>query len=1015
MREPSGQGIRGPKGRGCLFAFALLALFGAARVDAQAITFFARDTGNINFVTTGGSLRNSATQTCNVNGSSTTALSGVPPGTTIRTAYLYWGGSGSTVDSSVRFNNTVVNASRTFTRTFVNGGTSYPYFGGFADVTSIVTTAGGNANYTFTDLTINTGTPHCTPSAVVGGWALFVIYEGASERLRAINIYDGLDYFFGSQVVQNPTGFRVPPTNIDGRIAVFTLEGDPANSGASGGFSESLRFNGVALDDGIDVPGSVPQEQQFDGTINTQGIQTSYGIDVDLYDVSALLAPGETSATTTYSSGDDLVLLMAQVVSATSEPAVDLAITKTHSGTFVAGGTGTYEITVSNVAGAEREDNTVTVTDVLPAGLTYNSFSGTGWSCGNVGQTVTCTHPPTLNAGASFPVLSLVVNVLQAAAANVTNTVSVSTPSYEVVTANNSTTDPTATLDPNLSTSTKTVIDLNGGDAAPGDVLRYTVTLTESAGGQAVNVSLVDSVPGNVTFDGFVSIPAGASSSFAVAPAGDNNTGQITVSNITVPASGSVTVVFDVLVNAAAMAGATIDNEAVITNPNGADATPNAPQVVVLASQLPTTGIKFIYLRQLGGVQTLTRNVPTGADQNEVINSDQTDTWTFTPALQQQINIPAGAIPVRLWLSRSGGGGGSSRNFTVTLSSPGFTATTTASVNIGSTTTASEESFSLGNAVPRTFPAGTVFTLTVRNNSNNSVTLWHNGDGDPGNNSRIELDSQVVINVDSVQTYNAAFPGGVLTSTFVPGNTVFVRAQISDPFGSFDISSARITLVDPNGVNQVADVAMTEQAAPATCSSTSSATCVFQYQYTVPANAAAGTWTARVIGFEGSEGTVEDLGIGTFLVALPSLTILKSSTVVSDPLNNTTNPKRIPLSVVRYDITVTNGGLGYVEANSLAIIDAVPANSVMFVSTTSGNPVVFVNGSTPSGLTYNYATNVTYSSTGVAGPWTYNPVPDANGYDPNVRAVRVRPGGVMNAASGVSTPGFTVQFRVRVN
>ena len=191
----------------------------------------------------------------------------------------------------MRFNNTVVNASRTFTRTFVNGGTSYPYFGGFADVTSIVTTAGGNANYTFTDLTINTGTPHCTPSAVVGGWALFVIYEGASERLRAINIYDGLDYFFGSQVVQNPTGFRVPPTNIDGRIAVFTLEGDPANSGASGGFSESLRFNGVALDDGIDVPGSVPQEQQFDGTINTQGIQTSYGIDVDLYDVSALLAP----------------------------------------------------------------------------------------------------------------------------------------------------------------------------------------------------------------------------------------------------------------------------------------------------------------------------------------------------------------------------------------------------------------------------------------------------------------------------------------------------------------------------------------------------------------------------------------------------------------------------------------------------------------------------------------------------------------------------------------------------
>jgi hypothetical protein len=39
-----------------------------------------------------------------------------------------------------------------------------------------------------------------------------------------------------------------------------------------------------------------------------------------------------------------------------------------------------------------------------------------------------------------------------------------------------------ATLDPNLSTSTKSVVDMNGGEASPGDTLRYTITLTESAG-----------------------------------------------------------------------------------------------------------------------------------------------------------------------------------------------------------------------------------------------------------------------------------------------------------------------------------------------------------------------------------------------------------------------------------------------------------------------------------------------------------------------------------------------------
>ena len=220
---------------------------------------------------------------------------------------------------------------------------------------------------------MNTGSPHCDVSAVVSGWSLIVIYENPNERVRAVNLYDGLDWFRGSQVILNPAGFRVPNANIDGRIAVFTLEGDPANSGAMNGVNEGLRYNNNPLDDGINVAGSDPTVQQFDGTINSQGLQTSYGIDVDQYNISAFLQPGQTSGVTTYSSGEDLVLLMAQIVSATSDPGVDLGITKTHSGNFVGGSTAQYTLTVSNSSAAliEREDNTVTVRDTLPAGLTY--------------------------------------------------------------------------------------------------------------------------------------------------------------------------------------------------------------------------------------------------------------------------------------------------------------------------------------------------------------------------------------------------------------------------------------------------------------------------------------------------------------------------------------------------------------------------------------------------------------------------------------------------------------------
>jgi hypothetical protein len=113
-------------------------------------------------------------------------------------------------------------------------------------------------------------------------------------------------------------------------------------------------------------------------------------------------------------------------------------------------------------------------------------------------------------------------------------------------------------------------------------------------------------------------------------------------------------------------------------------------------------------------------------------------------------------------------------------------------------------------------------------------------------------------------------------------------------------------------------------------------------------------------------------------------------------------------------VTVTNSGTGTVDAGTLVITDPIPSDASMYVSTTLGNPVVFVNGATPSGLTFNYATHVSYSSTGISGPWTYTPVPDANGFDAAVRAVRIAPSGVMSAASG-GNPAFTVQFRVRIN
>jgi hypothetical protein len=472
-----------------------------------------------------------------------------------------------------------------------------------------------------------------------------------------------------------------------------------------------------------------------------------------------------------------------------------------------------------------------------------------------------------------------------------------------------------------------------------------------------------------------------------------------------------------VTVAAGTLPGEVVNNTATLDNPNGPQNNPAAPTMTVNPSLIPATGTKFLYLHRDGaGTRSLSRSVPTAADTTETVVNGIPDAFTITPPLRTAFTIAAGAIPVRLWLTRSSNNPGQ-RTIAVTLTaSDGFSTTASNLVTPPTGATPTLASFSLPNATAHTFPVGTTFTLTISQNGSNNVLVHPNGNGTAGNNSRIEFNATTVINVDSVQAFNAAFNGGAVQTTFYPGATVFVRAQVSDPFGSFDIGGARVTIIDPSNVTQVNNVAMTAQGAPATCNSTTAATCVLEYAYTVPASPSLGGWTVRVTASEGTEGTVTDLGVGNFTVAIPqpTLTMVKTSTVLSDPVNATTNPKRIPLSVVRYDITLTNSGPGTIDSGTLVITDPIPANAAMYVSTSSGNPVVFVNGATASGLTFNYATHVSYSSTGASGPWTYAPVPDADGFDPAVRAVRIAPTGVMSAA-GSGNPSFTIQFRVRIN
>ena len=118
----------------------------------------------------------------------------------------------------------------------------------------------------------------------------------------------------------------------------------------------------------------------------------------------------------------------------------DMTITKSHVGNFTQGQVGaTYTLTATN-SGAAITSGVVTVTDTLPVGLTATAISGSGWSC--VLGTLTCTRNDGLAAGASYPVITLTVDVALTAPNSVTNSATVSG-GGENNASNNTANDPT--------------------------------------------------------------------------------------------------------------------------------------------------------------------------------------------------------------------------------------------------------------------------------------------------------------------------------------------------------------------------------------------------------------------------------------------------------------------------------------------------------------------------------------------------------------------------------------------
>ncbi|MDT7571339.1 MAG: hypothetical protein QOE05_1513, partial [Actinomycetota bacterium] len=204
--------------------------------------------------------------------------------------------------------------------------------------------------------------------------------------------------------------------------------------------------------------------------------------------------------------------------------AADLEIEKTHGSDFEAGTTRSYNLRVRNV-GSLPTSGTNTVSDHLPAGLTYIDASGPGWTCGAAGQDVTCTRTSAIVGGGPVSTIQIQVAVGTAAVPSVTNTATVAN-ALDRNPTNDSASDPTTVKTNDLSIEKSHAGTLRSGGTATYDIdvenvgnadTRTAATVTDvlptglSYEGFAGDVWSCSAAGQTVTCEHSASIPAGSS------------------------------------------------------------------------------------------------------------------------------------------------------------------------------------------------------------------------------------------------------------------------------------------------------------------------------------------------------------------------------------------------------------------------------------------------------------------------------------------------------------------------
>ena len=277
--------------------------------------------------------------------------------------------------------------------------------------------------------------------------------------------------------------------------------------------------------------------------------------------------------------------------------------------------------------------------------------------------------------------------------------------------------------------------------------------------------------------------------------------------------------------------------------------------------------------------------------------------------------------------------------------------------------------------------------------------------------SKIILPTTTVISVNSLGVYDAAYPGGSLVSAPANGQLLYVRTVVSDPFGSYDITSLNLGIDGPGSGSDL-NVTLTNTVATNALTKT--------YEYAWQTTATVGNYTLSGTAFEGTEGITNTLATGVVLnftdTGTPSTTTFTSGSNGS-ATNAFAGNQSICVRVVDLDQNLNSAAI---ETVPVTVTSSTGDSELVILSETTTNSGIFVNCLNSSTTTN--GVGVLFASAGSVIAVSYVDPTDSNDESSSTATIQVPPNtpgvkltkSLVSPANGQTGVGATVQFNLQV-